>query len=106
MSPGSSSIRSGQGFRDEETIIIFSDVDSQEGVAVFEEWEGHQLKEVHRVGTSETIGEYTVEHVLSRDVTGLREVTDPGYLPVIIALILVTGGLSLTFIQKIGDNKL
>jgi hypothetical protein len=38
-------------------------------------------------------------------VTGLKAVRDPGLAPFLVAVLLVTTGLCLTFIQKRGDTS-
>ena len=97
-------IASGQGFQVEGGVMIFRGIEA--GSAVFEKWENHTRTAVHRVGIGERIGEYTVSELGSRDVTGLKAVKDPGFVPVVIALIVVAAGLSLTFIQKRKDREI
>jgi hypothetical protein len=47
-----------------------------------------------------------VEELGSRDVTGLTAVKDPGFIPVVIALIIVAAGLTLTLLQKRKDKDI
>ena len=100
----SSPIASGEGFEWEGAVVIFQGIEGT--IAVFEKWENHTRTEAYRVGIGETIGEYTLEELGSRDVTGLQAVKDPGFIPVVIALILVATGLSLTMIQKRKDKDI
>ena len=100
----SAPISSGEGFEWEGAVVIFQGVEGT--IAVFEKWENHSRTEAYRVGIGDTIGEYTVEELGSRDVTGLKAVKDPGFIPVVIALILVAAGLTLTLIQKRKDKDI
>jgi len=97
-------IAGGQGFEMEETMMIFRGMEA--GSAVFEQWRQHTRTAVLRVGIGERIGEYTVSGLDSRDVTGLKAVRDPGFIPVLIALSVVAAGLCLTFIQKRKDGEI
>ena len=56
------------------------------------------------LGVGQTIGPYTVRDIQAREVTGLKAVRDPGYAPFLAALVLMMGGLVLTFVQKKGEN--
>ncbi len=84
--------------------MIFQGVEGN--IAVFEKWENHSRTEAYQVGIGDKIGEYTVEELGSRDVTGLKAVKDPGFIPVVIALIIVATGLTLTLIQKRKDKDI
>ena len=48
---------------------------------------------------------YTIVELSSRELTGLKAVKDPGFVPVLAALVLVAAGLALTFIQKSKDKE-
>ena len=52
------------------------------------------------------LGNYTLSQVVPRLESGLNVVYDPGFTPIIIGLLLVGLGLTLTLVQKIGDKKL
>jgi hypothetical protein len=97
-------ITGGRGFEMEGKVVIFRGIDGER--AVFEQWEQHSRTAVHRRGIGETIGEYTIAEMGSREVTGLKAVKDPGFLPVVIALIVVAAGLTLTLVQKTKDREL
>ena len=96
-------IHGGEGFRWENSLLLFSGI--EEGQAVFERWEGHTMAEELRRGASQPIGPYTIVELSSRDLTGLKAVKDPGFGAVIAALVLIAGGLALTFIQKNRDKE-
>jgi cytochrome c biogenesis protein len=100
----SAPIGSGEGFELEGAVVIFQGIEGN--AAVFEKWESHTRTEVYRVAIGETIGEYTLEELGSRDVTGLKAVKDPGFVPVVIALIMVSAGLTLTLVQKRKDRNI
>jgi hypothetical protein len=97
-------ISNGRGFEVEGGLIIFRGIEGK--TAVFERWEQHSRTAIYRVGIGEKIGDYTVKDLGSRDVTGLNAVKDPGFIPVVIALIIVGAGLTLTLIQKGKDREL
>ena len=96
-------IHGGEGFRWENSLLVFTGIEAER--AVFERWEGHTLAEELRRAPSQPIGQYTIIELSSRELTGLKAVKDPGFVPVIAALILVATGLSLTFIQKRKDKE-
>jgi len=100
----SSAISRGEGFEWEGAVVIFRGIEGS--IAVFEKWENHSRTEAYRVGIGERIGEYTVEELGSREVTGLKAVKDPGFIPVVIALIVFAAGLTLTLIQKRKDRDI
>jgi hypothetical protein len=97
-------ISNGQGFEMEGAVVIFRGIEGHS--AVFERWEQHSRTAVYRAAVGERIGEYTVAELGSRDVSGLKAVKDPGFIPVVIALIVVAAGLTLTFIQKGRDRDI
>jgi cytochrome c biogenesis protein len=121
-------VRPGDYYTARDAIIVFRGVvigDSAEsgistgcsppeagGLAVFEELVGmgqeggHSVAAVHRVGVSEVIDFFKIEKVCMTSETGLQVVKDPTTLPVIIALTLIGLGVSLTFIQKLGDQNI
>jgi cytochrome c biogenesis protein ResB len=102
-------IRSGEGFEWQGNLLLFQAVEQpaseDAGRAIFEEWKGHERVDVLRLARGETVGQYRVEDMSTRLVTGLKAVRDPGYLPVVLALILVAAGLSLTLLQKGRDME-
>ena len=56
-----------------------------------------------KVGASGArIGDYKAATVLALS-TGLQAVKDPGYLAVLVSLILIGAGTALTFLQKLKD---
>ena len=103
-------IRSGEGLEWEKGLLILAGVQGAEeidgNVAVFENWYQHERTGIYRAGAGGGIGEYVLESLSIRDVTGLNVVRDPGYVPVVIALIMVTLGFALTITQKIGDRQI
>jgi cytochrome c biogenesis protein ResB len=97
-------ISNGQGFELEGAVVIFRGIEGN--TAVFERWEEHTRTAIYRTGIGETIGEYTIAELGSRDVTGLKAVKDPGFIPVVVALLMVASGLTLTLIQKRKDRDI
>jgi cytochrome c biogenesis protein ResB len=93
----------------DESSFIFRGIQmTAEGadVAVFDTWVDHEITGRVRLGLNENLGDYTITGIFSDMSTGLQAVIDPGYTVVFIALFIILLGLSLTYIQKIGDNKL
>jgi cytochrome c biogenesis protein ResB len=97
-------ITSGRGFEIEGGLIVFRGIEGES--AVFERWERNTRTAVYRVGIGGRMSGYTVGNLGSRDVTGLKATKDPGFIPVVIALIIVAAGLTLTLIQKGKDREL
>ena len=93
----------GQYFEWEGSMLYFAGLEGDR--AVFERWEGHAKVEELWRGASEFIGPYEIVEVSSRELTGLKAVRDPGFIPVLAALLVVIAGLALTFIQKSRDKE-
>ena len=92
----------------EEGAFIFRGIESVPGnleVGVFDTWLDHEITGRVRIGLDEKVGDYKIVELYSKMSTGLQAVIDPGYTTVFIALFVVLLGLSLTYIQKIGDNQ-
>jgi hypothetical protein len=74
--------------------------------AVIEKWQQQQRTDVLTLEPGQRFGPgYTVQGVQERMVTGLRAKIDPGFIPVLIALVIIGFGLSLTYIQKIREME-
>jgi hypothetical protein len=97
-------IYGGQYFEWQDAILFFAGIEG--GKAVFERWQGYKRTAVYNLSASEPIGDYTIVELASRELTGLKAVNDPGFIPVIIALALFAAGLALTFLQKRGDKQI
>ena len=102
-------ISSGEGFEWEGKLLLFQGLEgaafAEMERAIFEEWKGHQRTAVFPVARGESVGQYRVKDLSKRTVTGLKAVRDPGFLPVVFALIVVGAGLSLTLLQKQRDQE-
>jgi len=98
-------MQAGEVFRDGPSFWYFADIVRDENVlkALFQEYRGHSIVSMRKVGPADSIGSYTVREV--RQSTVLRAVSDPGFLPVIVALAIAAAGLALTFIQKRREEK-
>ena len=92
----------GQGFNYDGSFWYLADAVDDGGVqkALFHEYKGNDIVSAKKLGPLETIGPYTLLSVSAKLATGLRTVTDPGYVLVLIAVILLALGLALTFLQK------
>ena len=67
---------------------------------VFQRFQGRTLEETRTLRTGDTIGPFTVTGITAREVTGLKTVRDPGLVPFLVAVVLITAGLALTFLQR------
>ena len=72
--------------------------------AVIEEWRGQTMTASHEASTGDALGSYRINGLLERQVTGLTAVRDPGFIPVLAALIIGTFGMALTTLQKKGKQ--
>jgi cytochrome c biogenesis protein ResB len=99
-------VKSGEALRQGQKFLILTGIEDSGRKAVFEQWEGHTPKGVTRASVSERVGDYTVREIKQLDVTGLKVVDDPGFAPVLAALLLIAGGLAVTCIQKLKDKQL
>ena len=73
-------------------------------VAIFEEFEEDgNFIQTHYTKIDERISDYFINDIIITEKAGLRVVKDRGFIPVVIAFIIVGIGLGLTFIQKIGE---
>jgi hypothetical protein len=96
-------MRDGQYFEWQDSILYFAGI--QDGKAVYERWKGHAVVETLSLAEAQAVGPYTIVGLSSRELTGLKAVRDPGFLPVLVALLVVIAGLALTFIQKSRDKE-
>jgi hypothetical protein len=74
--------------------------------ALFEKRAAGAPRETVVLRAGDSIGPFTVTGIDGKEVTGLKAVSDPGLAPFAAALLLVTAGLCLTFIQnRTGDTS-
>lgn len=93
----------------EDVVYMFKGVevsDAGEVRAVFEEWRDGRVTELKKLDTNAKLQDYELLRINRRNLTGIQAVSDPGYLPVLVGLVLCTIGLVLTYAQKIGDNQI
>jgi cytochrome c biogenesis protein len=92
----------GQGFNYEDSFWYLSDVVEDGGVlkALFMQYKADELISMRKLAPQESLGPYTLLSVSQKMATGLRTVSDPGYLPVLVGVVLLALGLALTFLQK------
>jgi cytochrome c biogenesis protein len=72
---------------------------------VFQRYRGGALEETRILRPGDSIGPFTVTGITAQEITGLKTVKDPGLAPFLIAVLLITTGLCLTFIQKRTPSK-
>jgi len=101
-------LQNGEGVRVGESVHFLAGAERGAGGeyrAQFEVWKGEKRVEVLSVGAGGSVGDYRIDRVSARDLTGLTAVRDPGYIPVLAALIVGAVGLALTFVQKRKEEK-
>ncbi len=72
--------------------------------AAFQRYRGLQRAETRLLRPGDSVGPFIVTEISAREITGLKAVRDPGVAPFLAALVLLTAGLCLTFIQQRGDS--
>lgn len=60
-------------------------------------------RRIYKVG--DKIDDYTIKDAVPRLETGLRIISDPGFVPILIGLLLIVTGLVLAFYQKMKDKE-
>ena len=55
---------------------------------------------MRKLAVDESLGPYTLVSITQKLVTGLRAVSDPGFVTVIIGVLLLGVGLVMTFVQN------
>ena len=86
---------------------IFSDSDAPDGTAAyFEKYVNRENVGTVRVIPDDEIDGWVVGALGVFNVTGLQAVIDPGFVPVLIGLIMTALGLTITYLQKIGDKEI
>ncbi len=90
-----------------DSVLVFAggEESAQGGRAFFQEWKNRQLVGEFQVPLGEKLAGNTLMALNFRSVTGLQVVIDPGFLPVLIGLIILAIGLFLTYFQKLGEKK-
>ena len=86
--------------------IDYSQSGSSQYAAVFEEWINQERNQYITFEVGETFENFELKSVGIVPVTGLQAVKDPGYLAVLIGLIMAGVGLFLTYYQKFGDREI
>ena len=74
--------------------------------AFFEKWQDSERTDYIKLAIDDEIDGYVLKELGVYDVTGLQAVIDPGFLPALIGLIICGIGLTLTYLQKIGDKEI
>lgn len=99
--------RIGQGFEYEGSFWYLADVIEDGGAqkALFQQYKDDDLISMKKLALNESLGPYTLLGINQRMTTGLRTVNDPGFAPVLIAVILLALGLALTFLQKKREER-
>jgi len=102
---GRATMKVGEGFSMGSDQLVFvgarrADAPAQGWIAQFQEYQGDKAVASFEFGQGEKIGQYSVDSIRARDLTGLRAAIDPGFIPVLVALALMAIGLTMTSIHK------
>jgi len=100
-----SALKLGQGISMGDSELWFASTrpapDPSKGLlAQLEVWKGQTFVASQEVGSGDKLATFVVGAISAREVTGLRAATDPGFIPVLIALIIGAIGLTMTSIHK------
>lgn len=98
-------MKTGEGFAMGGDQLILTgarqaDDPAQGWIAQFQQFRGNDAIAAFEFAPGEKLGQYTVKAVDAKLLTGLRAAVDPGFIPVLIALVLMGIGLTLTSIHK------
>lgn len=86
---------------------IFADSSAPDGTAAyFEKYVNRENAGTVRLIPGDELDGWVVASLGVFNVTGLQAVIDPGFVPVLIGLILAGLGLTITYLQKIGDKEI
>ena len=97
----------GDWFRMGDSLWIFDGFrhDGPAWSAAFSRYNDRELVERRILRPGDAVGPFTVVAVAAHDRTGLRVVRDPGLVPFLVALLVVSSGICLTFLQRRGDGR-
>jgi cytochrome c biogenesis protein len=101
-------LAAGESLDDSGTQWRFVDISNRsERVprAVLQRLRANEVVATVEVGTGESAGRLTVAAISTRELSGLKAVRDPGFLPALSGLALVGAGLALTFVQKAAERR-
>jgi len=93
--------RVGDAFRDGDTLWYLTDTTGVGAglAAVLQQYRGTKLVSERKLAVSESLGQYTLAGITPRMATVLQAVNDPGFVVVVVAVVLLAVGLALTFVQ-------
>jgi cytochrome c biogenesis protein len=98
-------LKSNEGLRLPDSILVFSNVDRRGGgVGIFRELH-EEDKHTIMAEIGDVVSGFKVTDFTKNEVTGLSIVKEPGYILIFVSLIILTFGMALTYIQKIGEKK-
>jgi cytochrome c biogenesis protein len=100
-----STMHRGEGFSTAGGELVLSSAqrmgqDGSNWVALFQEYQGPSAKGMSTLAVGDSIGGYKASSIKAHEFTGLRAATDPGFIPVLIALMIGAVGLTMTSIHK------
>lgn len=98
-------LKSNEGLRLPGSILVFSNVDRGGGeMGIFRELHDEDSHTI-MAEIGDDVAGFKVTGFTKNESTGLSIVKEPGYILIIVSLIILTFGLALTYIQKIGEKK-
>ena len=73
--------------------------------SVFDIWLEDELQSTEILGKGDSFGEFSIVDIFPLNAAVLQVVFDPGYILVLVALVIIVLGLFLTYFQKLGDRQ-
>ncbi len=99
------SLESNNGIRLSDKVLVFSNVDRRfNGKGIFRELHGDDNHTIF-AGVGENVAGFEITGFTQNEATGLSVVKEPAYYLIYFALLILTFGLALTYIQKIGARQ-
>ncbi len=97
----------GDWFEEGDTTWVFAGFARQADAwrVVFRQYRGKEALQSVTLAPGDRTGPFMIQDITAREVTRLKAVRDPGGIPFLAAIVLVTGGLALTLAQKRGDGS-
>lgn len=100
-------IKKGEGFKLKNCFYLFKGVKTvaNEVSAIVEKWDEEKFLETLLLKKDHNLEQFKVDNISVSQQSGLKFVVDKGIVPIWLGIIIFFGGLFLTFLQKLWDNR-